>query len=89
LSSLFRPIDDTVTPQFSLNAILIVLSIIRDDQGVHAWMVVELALSTGLWVSEMTVMKIEEIDLKRGAYSVSSAHPQIFIPRAGRLSPIA
>jgi integrase len=40
------------------------------DQGVHAWMVVDLALSTGLRVSEMAALKLEDIDLKRGALRV-------------------
>jgi integrase/recombinase XerD len=38
--------------------------------GVIAWMLVDLALSTGLRVSEMTDLKIKDIDLKRGCLSV-------------------
>ena len=39
--------------------------------GVRAWMLVDLALSTGLRVSEMAAMKIKDIDLKRGRLSVT------------------
>jgi integrase len=39
-------------------------------QGVHIWMVVDLALSTGLRVSEMAALKVEDIDLKRGAMKI-------------------
>ena len=39
--------------------------------GVHAWMLVDLALSTGLRVSEMAALKIKDIDLKRGYLSVA------------------
>jgi integrase/recombinase XerD len=39
-------------------------------QGIHIWMVVDLALSTGLRVSEMAALKVEEVDLKRGALKV-------------------
>jgi len=38
--------------------------------GPLAWMVVDLALSTGLRVSEMAALTIKDIDLKRGALSV-------------------
>jgi integrase/recombinase XerD len=38
--------------------------------GVHAWMLVDLALSTGLRVSEMAALKIRDIDLKRSCLSV-------------------
>lgn len=38
--------------------------------GVRAWMLVDLALSTGLRVSEMTALQIKDVDLKRGAVSV-------------------
>ncbi len=38
--------------------------------GVHAWMLVDLALSTGLRVSEMAALKIKDVDLKRGCLSV-------------------
>jgi len=38
--------------------------------GVMAWMVIDLALSTGLRVSEMVALKIKDIDLKRGSLSV-------------------
>ena len=34
--------------------------------GPLAWMVVDLALATGLRVSELTAIKLEDIDLKRG-----------------------
>ena len=40
-------------------------------QGVMAWMLVDLALSTGLRVSEMAALKITDIDLKRGALKVT------------------
>ena len=40
-------------------------------QGVMAWMLVDLALSTGLRVSEMAALKISDIDLKRGALKVA------------------
>jgi integrase len=39
-------------------------------KGPLAWMVVDLALSTGLRVSEMVILKIKDIDLKRGVLSV-------------------
>jgi integrase len=35
--------------------------------GVLSWMLVDLALSTGLRVSEMAALKIGDVDLKRGA----------------------
>lgn len=38
--------------------------------GVRAWMVVDLALSTGLRVSEMAALTIQDVDLKRGCLSV-------------------
>ena len=38
--------------------------------GVHAWMLVDLALSTGLRVSEMAALRIRDVDLKRGCLSV-------------------
>lgn len=40
-------------------------------QGVKAWMLIDLALSTGLRVSEMAALKIGHVDLKRGALKVS------------------
>ena len=39
-------------------------------QGVLAWMVVDMALSTGLRVAEMASIDIKDIDLKRGMISV-------------------
>ena len=39
-------------------------------QGPLAWMVVDLALSTGLRVSEMVDLKIQDIDFKRGSLKV-------------------
>lgn len=38
--------------------------------GITNWMIVDLALSTGLRVSEMAALKHRDIDLKRGAISV-------------------
>lgn len=38
--------------------------------GVVAWMLVDLALSTGLRVSEIALIQIEDIDLERGCISV-------------------
>jgi len=38
--------------------------------GSLAWIVIDLVLSTGLCVSEMAILKIKDIDLKRGAISV-------------------
>ena len=38
--------------------------------GVQAWLLVDLALSTGLRVSEMTALRIKDVDLKRGCISV-------------------
>ena len=38
--------------------------------GVHAWMLVDLALSTGLRVSEMAALRVRDVDLKRGCLSV-------------------
>jgi site-specific recombinase XerD len=38
--------------------------------GVLGWMVVDLALSTGLRVSEMAALTIKDVDLKRGSISV-------------------
>jgi len=39
-------------------------------RGPLAWMLVDLALSTGLRVSEMAAITLKDIDLKRGAISV-------------------
>ena len=39
--------------------------------GVLAWMVVDLALSTGLRVSEMASLNLKDIDLKRGCMAVT------------------
>ena len=39
--------------------------------GVRAWMVVDLALSTGLRVSEIALINIEDIDLDRGLINVT------------------
>lgn len=39
-------------------------------QGVHTWMVVDLALSSGLRVSEMAVLRIEDFDTRRNALKV-------------------
>ena len=39
--------------------------------GVHAWMLVDLALSTGLRVSEMAAIKVKDIDFKRGCLIVT------------------
>jgi len=39
--------------------------------GVRAWMLVDLALSTGLRVSEMAALKVKDIDLKRCCLSVT------------------
>ena len=38
--------------------------------GVQAWLLVDFALSTGLRVSEMTALRIKDVDLKRGCISV-------------------
>ena len=38
--------------------------------GVHIWMLVDLALSTGMRVSEIAALKIEDIDFKRGAMKI-------------------
>lgn len=40
-------------------------------QGPLAWMLVDLALSTGLRVSEMAGLKIQDIDFRRGALKVA------------------
>ena len=39
--------------------------------GVRAWMLVDLALTTGLRVSEMAALQIKDLDLKRGCLSVA------------------
>lgn len=39
--------------------------------GVRAWMLVDLALSTGLRVGEMAGLKITDVNLKRGSLSVT------------------
>jgi integrase len=39
--------------------------------GVHAWMLVDLALSTGLRVSEIAALQIKDVDLKRGCLSMT------------------
>ncbi len=39
--------------------------------GPLAWMVVDLALSTGLRVSEIAALNVEDVDLKRGCLSVA------------------
>jgi len=41
--------------------------------GVLGWMVVDLALSTGLRVSEIAKVNVEDIDLKRGLVTVNRA----------------
>ncbi|MHC4496072.1 MAG: tyrosine-type recombinase/integrase [Planctomycetota bacterium] len=41
------------------------------ELGVRAWMVVDLALSTGLRVSEIAALNIRDVDLKRGCLSVT------------------
>ena len=38
--------------------------------GVRAWMLVDLALSTGLRVSEIAALNVKDVDLKRGCLSV-------------------
>ncbi|UCE49703.1 MAG: tyrosine-type recombinase/integrase [Phycisphaerales bacterium] len=38
--------------------------------GVRAWMLVDLALSTGLRVSEIAALNIKDVDLKRGCLSI-------------------
>ena len=38
--------------------------------GILAWMVIDLALATGLRVSELTAIQIKDIDLKRGFIKV-------------------
>ncbi|MHC4083786.1 MAG: tyrosine-type recombinase/integrase [Planctomycetota bacterium] len=38
--------------------------------GIQAWLLVDLALSTGLRVSEMAALRIKDMDLKRGCISV-------------------
>jgi integrase len=38
--------------------------------GVMAWMLVDLALSTGLRVSEMAALQVKDVDLKRGCLRV-------------------
>ena len=38
--------------------------------GVRAWMLIDLALSTGLRVGEIAALKINDMDLKRGCLSV-------------------
>ena len=45
---------------------------LRDGRiaGVHTWMVVDLALATGLRVSELAAIQIKDIDLKRGFVKV-------------------
>ena len=37
--------------------------------GVRAWMLVDLALSTGLRVNEIAALNIKDVDLKRGCLS--------------------
>ena len=39
--------------------------------GVLAWMVVDLMLSTGLRVSEAALLKIQDVDIKRGLLKVA------------------
>ena len=39
--------------------------------GVRAWMLVDLALSTGLRVSEIAALQIKDVDLKRGCLSMT------------------
>jgi site-specific recombinase XerD len=41
--------------------------------GVVAWMLVDLALGTGLRVSELAALKVEDVDLRRGALKVVRA----------------
>ena len=45
---------------------------LRDGRiaGVHTWLVVDLALATGLRVSEMAAIQIQDIDLKRSFIKV-------------------
>lgn len=57
---------------------IITLGILEEDAipanniypAVHAWMLVDLALSTGLRVSELAALQIKDLDLKRGSLSV-------------------
>ena len=39
--------------------------------GVTAWLLIDLALSTGLRVSEIAALQIKDVDLKRGCLSVT------------------
>lgn len=39
--------------------------------GVHAWMLVDLALSTGMRVSEMASLEIKDVDFKRGCLKIT------------------
>ncbi len=39
--------------------------------GVQAWLLLDLALSTGLRVSEMAALRMKDVDLKRGCISVT------------------
>ena len=43
------------------------------QQGVTSWMLVDLAMQTGLRVAEIAALKIEHVDLKRGSLKVTRA----------------
>ena len=41
------------------------------EKGVMSWMLTDIALSTGLRVSELSAIQIQHIDFKRGCISVT------------------
>jgi integrase len=55
-------------------------------RGVLAWMLVDLALSTGLRVSELAAIKIQDIDFKRGLLAIVRKKKKTAIPESLAIS---
>lgn len=55
-------------------------------QGVTSWMVVDLALSTGLRVAEMAALQVEHIDFKRKSLTITRVKKKIRRPETLAIS---
>jgi len=51
-------------------------------QGINAWMLVDLALSTGLRVSEIAALTVADIDLRRGFVAVCRVKKRVRKPES-------